>query len=65
MPSSAPEIPDSSAYVAAAARLHDLTLDAERLTAVGRQFALLSEMADRVLAVELPDDAEPAPVYRP
>lgn len=51
-------------YVLSTLRLYGLELPAEREDAVLRQFQLLAEMAQRCERVELPDSAEPAPVYR-
>jgi len=56
---------DIPAYVAAAAKLHDLALDGTRRIEVERQFLILTSMAQQFLDLPLSTDTEPATTYRP
>jgi hypothetical protein len=52
-------------YVRAALELQGYDLDEPRLVEVARQFARIDAIAQAMLDVELPLDAEPAPLFRP
>jgi len=56
---------ETEIYVDAALAVQGLNPATERRAEIARTFGLLAEMAARVDAVSLPDDVEPAPVYRP
>ncbi len=56
---------DAEAYVDAAAALIELPIAAEHRTGVIVNLERIAQMAALVMAFPLPDDAEPAPVYRP
>lgn len=56
---------DWQPYVHHAARLAGLRLDEAREAAVTAHFARLAEPAQALLAFELAESDEPAPVYRP
>ncbi len=56
---------DAAAYVDAAAALIELRLDPAHRPGVILNMQRIAEMAALVMAFELPDDAEPAPVFRP
>ena len=60
-----PEPSEIDAWADAATALQGLHLLPARRTAVIDVFTLLTEMSQRVDAVLLPDEVEPAPVYRP
>lgn len=56
---------DWEAYVATAAAVHGITLDDSRLLEVVLQMRRIHEMARSFLDHPLPDEVEPAPVFRP
>ncbi|MCO6418155.1 DUF4089 domain-containing protein [Siccirubricoccus sp. KC 17139] len=56
---------DPAAHVAAAAPAVGLALDATRQARVAAALALVVRIAGPALAVDLPVEAEPAPVFRP
>ena len=51
--------------MAALARMLDLPLEDADQAAVALHLRIAKGMADVVAAVDLPDDAEPLPVFRP
>ena len=56
---------DAPAYVAAVAPVLGLRLPPERAAAVAEALALVARVAAPALAYELPEHAEPAPVFAP
>lgn len=56
---------DIRAYVAAAARAQGMALDAAQFEQVVEVFARTAAIAAPLLAFDLSEDAEPAPVFRP
>ena len=56
---------DAEAYVDAAAALIGLPIDPEHRPGVVLNLERIAQMAALVLAYPLPDEAEPAPVFRP
>ena len=56
---------DAEAYVDAAAALIGLPIDPEHRPGVVLNLARIAQMAALVLEYPLPDEAEPAPVFRP
>jgi Protein of unknown function (DUF4089) len=56
---------DARAYLVAAARLHHLTLSQEQAERLLVVFLRNVEIAQRVLDFPLPEDVEPAGVFRP
>lgn len=54
-----------AAYVDAAAAAQGLVFDAAERARVIEQFARIAGIAAPLLSVELPPEAEPAPVFRP
>jgi hypothetical protein len=56
---------DVAAYVDAAAALIELPLDPAHRPGVILNMQRIAEMAALVMAFPLPDDTEPAPVFRP
>jgi len=56
---------DAAAYVDAAAALTRLPLDPTHRLGVILNMQRIAEMAALVMAFPLPDDVEPAPVFRP
>jgi hypothetical protein len=52
-------------YVRAALALQGYDFNAERTGNITAQFERIEAMAEVLFAVELPLDAEPAPVFRP
>ncbi len=56
---------DAAAYVDAAAALIGLPLDPAHRPGVILNVQRIAEMAALVMAFPLPDDVEPAPVFRP
>jgi hypothetical protein len=56
---------DIRAYVAAAANAQGLALDAGQLETVVAVFTRTAAIAAPLLAFDLPEDTEPAPVFRP
>jgi hypothetical protein len=56
---------DAAAYVDAAALLLGLPLDPAHRPGVILNLQRIAEMAAHVMAFPLPDDVEPAPVFRP
>lgn len=59
-----PKIDPLDAYVAAAAQALDLPLTAQYRPGVKMNLAVTMRMAAIVAAFPLPDEAEPAPVFR-
>jgi Protein of unknown function (DUF4089) len=55
---------DAAIYVDAAAALIELPLDPAHRPAVILNMQRIAEMAALVMSFPLPDDAEPAPVFR-
>lgn len=64
MPSS-PNVPDPGAYVEAACAVLGLDLPADARERVAAQLARIGDVAGPVLALDLPDETEIAPVFRP
>lgn len=62
-PPNPPTTGDRAAYIVAAAKLLDLTIDASWTASVSDNLAVLTAAAARVAAFPLPDEAEPAPVF--
>jgi len=60
-----PEAFDPAAHVAAAAPAVGLALDAARQAKVAAAVALVVRIGGPALAVPVPVEAEPAPVFRP
>ncbi|GGC53619.1 hypothetical protein GCM10011504_34960 [Siccirubricoccus deserti] len=60
-----PETFDPAAHVAAAGPAVGLALDAARQARVAAALALVIRIAAPALAVSLPIEAEPAPVFQP
>lgn len=60
-----PEAFDPAAHVAAAAPAVGLALDAARQAKVAAALALVVRIGGPALAVQVPVEAEPAPVFRP
>lgn len=56
---------DAEAYVDAAAALIGLPIDPEHRPGVVLNLERIAQMAALVLEYPLPDEAEPAPVFRP
>ncbi len=56
---------DAEAYVDAAARLIGVPLDPAHRPGVIVNVARIAEMAALVMEFPLPDEVEPAPVFRP
>jgi hypothetical protein len=56
---------DWEAYVRAASALHGVALDDERRREVAVQLQRIHAIARALLDHPLPDDVEPAPVFRP
>ena len=56
---------DAAAYVDAAAALLELPLDPAHRPGVILNMQRIAEMAALVISFALPDDVEPAPVFRP
>lgn len=56
---------DIRAFVAAAARAQGMELDAGQFEQVVAVFARTAAIAAPLLAFDLPDETEPAPVFRP
>jgi hypothetical protein len=56
---------DAAAYVDAVALLVGLSLDPAHRPGVILNLERIAEMAGLVMAFPLPDDTEPAPVFRP
>jgi hypothetical protein len=56
---------DAAVYVDAAAALIGLPLDSTHRPGVVINMQRIAEMAALVMAFPLPDDVEPAPVFRP
>jgi hypothetical protein len=56
---------DAQAYVDAAAALIGLPIDPAHRPGVVLNFERLAQMAALVMEFPLPDEAEPAPVFRP
>ena len=56
---------DAASYVDAAAALTGLPLDPAHRPGVILNMQRIAEMAVLVMSFPLPDDAEPAPVFRP
>ena len=56
---------DAEAYVDAAAALIGLPIDAAHRPGVAINLERLAQMAALVMEFPLPDEAEPAPVFRP
>jgi hypothetical protein len=56
---------DVAAYVDAAASLTGLPIDPAHRPGVVLNIERIAEMAALVMAFPLPDDTEPAPVFRP
>ena len=56
---------DGKAYVEAAAQLVGLSLDPTSLPGVILNIERIAEMAGLVMDFRLPDDTEPAPVFKP
>ncbi len=56
---------DPEVVVSAMARMLDLPLEDADQAAVALHLRIAKGMADLVAAVDLPDDAEPLPVFRP
>lgn len=55
-----------SAYVRAALALQGYdSFDEATIVEIARQFAHIEAIAQPMLALELPEDTEPAPIYRP
>ena len=52
-------------YVDAACAANGLALSAEERERVTAQFARIADIAAPLLALELPPDVEPAPVFQP
>lgn len=52
-------------YVDAALALHKIHVAPARRAALTTEFDRVADMAKQVLAVRLPNDAAPAPQYRP
>jgi hypothetical protein len=57
--------PDIRAYVAAAARAQGMVLDGGQLEQAVAVFTRTAAIAAPLLAFELPEEVEPAPVFRP
>ena len=55
---------DAASYVDAAAALTGLPLDSAHRPGVILNMQRIAEMASLVMSFPLPDDAEPAPVFR-
>jgi hypothetical protein len=60
-----PEAFDPAAHVAAAAPAVGLALDVARQAQVAAALALVVRIGGPALAVQVPVEAEPAPVFRP
>jgi 1-carboxybiuret hydrolase subunit AtzG-like protein len=60
-----PERFDARAYVAAAAPLVGLALTPERIEQVAAALALIVRIGAPALAVNVPAEVEPAPVFTP
>jgi hypothetical protein len=56
---------DVASYVDAAAALNELPLDPAHRPGVILNMQRIAEMAALIMAFPLPDDTEPAPVFRP
>ena len=56
---------DAEAYVDAAAALIGLTIDPAHRPGVVANLERIAQMAALVMEFPLPDEAEPAPVFRP
>ena len=56
---------DAARYVREVAPLMDLALTPEQEARIAAALALVVRIAAPALAVELPSDAEPAPVFTP
>ncbi len=56
---------DIRAYVAAAAKAQGMALDAAQLEQAVAVFTRTAAIAAPLLRFELPEDAEPAPVFHP
>jgi 1-carboxybiuret hydrolase subunit AtzG-like protein len=56
---------DAAAYVAAVAMLIGLSLDPAHCPGVILNLERIAQMAGLVMEFPLPDDMEPAPVFRP
>ena len=56
---------DPEAYVVAAAALIGLTIDPAHRPGVVANLERIAQMAALVMEFPLPDEAEPAPVFRP
>lgn len=54
-----------AAYVDAAAKAQGLSFDADERKRVIEQFGRIAAIAAPLVALELPAEVEPAPVYRP
>ena len=63
-PGSGPD-PEWDAYVRAASALHGVALDDQRSRDVAAQLQRIHAIARALLDHPLPDDVEPAPVFRP
>lgn len=58
-------MPYTTRDIEALAKLIDLDIPSEYREPVCNQFTALMAQADLVLSFELPDEVEPAPVFRP
>ena len=56
---------DAEAYVDAAARLTGLTIDPAHRPGVVLNLERIAQMAALVMAFDLPEETDPAPVYEP
>ena len=52
-------------YVRSALTLQGYALDEAKIVEIARQFARITAIAEPMLDIELPDDGEPASIFRP
>ncbi|MBX9630355.1 MAG: DUF4089 domain-containing protein [Burkholderiales bacterium] len=56
---------ETTAYVEVVAGAQGFALSAEQITRVAAIFARTAEMAELLMEFDLPESAEPAPLFRP